>query len=464
MKICHIANKGTTCNISVPETEENNKDISQIAYCKQCSHIAFQCSSGHWNVAFARFCTQCGQELQKPRNWEMASANPQRTATQPDNSKVSLDIKNGFGSWAAGIPEIEPHEDLPKLLAFDGLIVIPNTNSKSLDAYSIVNPENNRHLKQQWSIELNTPLTQGSTPIYHGLHLYTVVSGGIQKTNVLDGKTEFVNIKGTPIDASQIEPLPGCAPLKCNIKGSSKMVAGLKQGVLVLDLNSYDGVYIEKSSFVKENRMMAPTLCGIHVVFTSQSGQIFTLNIGEKPYKSRLSTWQGILFSTPITLGNLVYFEALYINGKRKLISYEPKSDNLLKVADLESDQDFKRRRSLFFHPTLADGERIFLSDSYGETVYTYYINKRRMILNRLTVNGPYKPVFAPHRSVVMNNRIFSAHQFGFTILDLNLDYQVSHQSLAMGQNNNPFPLSPPIQYGQNLFLLCRERVVCLNY
>ena len=41
----------------------------------------------------------------------------------------------------------------------------------------IVKSEDDRHIKPQWSIEFNTPLTQGLTPIYHGLHLYNVVSG-----------------------------------------------------------------------------------------------------------------------------------------------------------------------------------------------------------------------------------------------------------------------------------------------
>ena len=66
MKICPIANENATCNIAVPETEVNTKGKPSIAYCQQCSLITFRCVCGHWNRAFTRFCSQCGEKLEKP--------------------------------------------------------------------------------------------------------------------------------------------------------------------------------------------------------------------------------------------------------------------------------------------------------------------------------------------------------------------------------------------------------------
>ena len=65
----------------------------------------------------------------------MASGNPQRTATLPQMPSID----EGFGSWVASIPEIESGENLPGLLAIDGLIVVPNPRERKLDAYTIVN-------------------------------------------------------------------------------------------------------------------------------------------------------------------------------------------------------------------------------------------------------------------------------------------------------------------------------------
>ena len=464
MKICPIANENATCNIAVPETEVNTKGKPRIAYCQQCSLITFRCVCGHWNRAFTRFCSQCGEKLEKPTGWEMASANPQRTATLPQEPSVnSLDVNYGFGSWAAGIPEIEPHEDLPKLIAIDGLIVIPNPGNKSLDAYTIVKHEDDRHLKPQWSIELNTPLTQGSTPIYHGLHLYNVVSGGIQKTAVFDGETKLIN----GIDAAKIKPIPACAPLKMDIGSSPTMVAGLNQGMLLFDLNTHNADYIEHKFFDEKNGPLSPTLCGTHVVFTSLAGQTFTLNIGEKPYRSRMSPWKNISFSAPVTLGNLVYFEALYIDGKRILVSYEPISDKLSilsKAADLGTDQDLNRRRSLFFHPTITDGERLFLSDTFGQLVYTYHSRLNNGTKYNLIAAGNRDPSFVPHCSIMVNNRIYSAHQTGLTVLSPDRNYAVSDHSLAMEWTDNPLPIAPPIRYGNKLFVLSNDRLVCLDY
>ncbi len=129
MKNCAVAKKNTTCDLP-SETEGTNEQAPAVAYCKQCFQIAFRCACGHWNRAFARFCTQCPQELKKPATWDMASANPQRTAILSQESSVdSLDVNYGFGSWAAGIPEIELREDLPKLLAIDGLTDISHNCS-----------------------------------------------------------------------------------------------------------------------------------------------------------------------------------------------------------------------------------------------------------------------------------------------------------------------------------------------
>ena len=462
MNTCPFTNENTTCSLPIPETGESDEHTPTVAYCQQCSQVAFRCGSGHWNRAFARFCTQCGKKLEKPATWDMASANPQRTAILPQMPSDQLDVNYGFGSWAAGIPKIEPREDLPKLLAIDGLIVIPNSGNKSLDAYTIVKHEDDRQIKPQWSIELNIPLTQGSTPIYQGLHLYNVVQGGIQKADVFGGETELINING--IDASKIKPIPACAPLKMDLVSNPIMVAGLDQGMLLFNLDTHNAVYIEHTFFDEKNGPMSAVLCGTHIVFTSLTGQIFTLNIGEKPYKSRLSSWKNKSFSTPVTVGNLVYFEALDNAGNRKLASYDPISDNLSKAGDLGTDKELNRRLSLFIHPTLTDGERLFLSDTFGQSVYTYNIHLKNWTHKNLIAAGNHNPLFYPHRSVIVNNRIYSVHSAGLTVLSTVRNYAVSGHSLAMGRVDKPFPVAPPIRYGNELFVPCRDRLVCLNY
>lgn len=460
MKICGIAKGNTTCDLPRQGTESTNEQVPAVAYCKKCFQLAFRCSSGHWNRAFARFCTQCPQKLEKPSSWEMASANPQRTATQPDNSTVSLDIKYGFGSWAAGIPEIEPREDLPKLLAIDGLIVIPNTNSNSFDAYSIVKKEDDRQLTPHFNIELNTQLTLGNTPIYHGLHLYTVVSGGIQKTNVLDGKTELININS--IDTSKIEPIPTCAPLKMSIGNSPTMVAGLNQGILLLDLDTYKANYYENEFFEEENKPLSPVLCGVYLIFTSIHGKIFTLNIEGNSQPNPPLAFKDIYFSAPVTLESFVYFEALDRNGNRAIVNYEPVSDKLSKVIDVGNDDDLDRRLSFYIHPTLTNGENLFLADNTGQP---FYPNQgKQNILGKLNTNGSDQHSFVPHRSVMVNNRIYSVHQSGLSVYSQDQYNARPVRSLSMGWTDKPLPIASPIQYGNKLFILCQDRLVCFDY
>jgi hypothetical protein len=462
MNICPLTNENTACDLPGTETEGNDGGTPTVAYCQQCSQIAFRCSSGHWNRVFARFCTQCGDKLEKPATWDMASANPQRTAILSQVPSIdSLDANHGFGSWVVDIPEIEPNEDLPGLIAIDGFIIVPNPSENRLDAYKIAKPSDQKSPNLEWSIALDAPLTRGSTPVYHGLHLYYVTAGGIQRKSVLGGEAQSVNIHG--VDTTQIESAPGYAPLKCEINGEPTMIVGLKQGVLLFNLTSQDGTYI-KHKFFSENKVMSPALCGKHIIFTNLRGGIFSITIGTRPYKIRVKTFRHISFSAPVSLGDKVYFEALSDTGERSLACYEPIENHLSKVKDLDHEppNSLDQRRSFFFHPLLTDGKRLFLSNRDGKTIYTYD-SDGGFFSNKSLPKSDIEKRFVPHRSVVVNDRIYSTQASGLTVLDFELGFSASHQSLAMGRPTGPSPVASPIRYADKLFVLCSDRLLCTD-
>ena len=459
MNVCPYTNESVTCGLLSPEVD------GKIAYCKQCFQFAFRCAAGHWNRAFARYCTHCSQELEKPAQWGMASGNPQRTATLPQMPSINSLNHDGFGSWVANIPEIESGDNLPGLLAIDGLIVVPNPREKRLDAYTIVNESDQANLNWRWSTSYDSELTYGSTPIYHGLHLYSVVAGGIQKTSVINRETKLINnING--IDADQIEPIPVCAPLKCYVNGKPTMVIGLNRGMLLFNFANNAGEYIQHNFFEATNAPMSPTLCGQYIVFTSKRGDVFALNIGTKPFKIRCLPTQKISFSAPVSLNGLVYFEVLSDSGMRSLACFDPNSGQLSKAADLDHlpERDFESRLSLFIHPPLTNGKRLFLSDRYGQSVYTYHSDRGASLLIRRLPENDSRHQFAPHQSIVVSNRIYSAHSYGLTILPLGQNNADQHRSLAMGQSTNPTPVARPIRYGDKLFILCKDRLICRGY
>ena len=128
MNVCPYANTSEACGLPAVNADQN----STVAYCQKCSEVVFRCASGHWNRAFARFCTRCGEKLKKPAEWGMASGNPQRTATLPKMSSVDvLNRDYGFNTGVVNIPEISSDGDLPELLVIDGLIVVPNPHEKN---------------------------------------------------------------------------------------------------------------------------------------------------------------------------------------------------------------------------------------------------------------------------------------------------------------------------------------------
>ena len=450
MNACPYTHENATCGLLSQEID------GTVANCNQCSQLAFQCAAGHWNRAFARYCTQCGIPLEKPAVWDMASGNPHRTATLPQ-----MPSHDGFGSWVAKIPEIESGENLPGLLAIDGLIVIPNPREKRFDAYTTVDDS----LNLRWSIPYNSELTYGSTPIYHGLHLYSVVSGGIQKTSVIDGETELINsING--VDAAQIEPVPPCAPLKCEVNGRPTMVIGLNRGMLLFDLGNGAAWHTRHDFFETTNVPMSPTLCGQYIVFTSRQGGVFALNIGATPFKIRCLPNQGTSFSGPVSLNGSVYFEALSDSGGRSLARFDLSSGELSKVVDMDSEPEhsFENRHTLFIHPPLTNGKRLFLSDIFGQIVYTYDSDRRDSLSKRQLQGGSEQNRFIPHLSIVINNRIYTTHSSGLTIWKPNQNWYGQTYPLAMGQSSNPRPVARPIRYGEKLFILCEDRLVCWDY
>ena len=456
MNVCPYTHESTTCSLLSPEVD------GTVAYCNHCSEFALRCAAGHWNRAFARYCTHCSQELKKPAQWGMASGNPQRTGILPQMASID----GRFGSWVASIPEIESGENLPGLLAIDGLIIVPNPSQNRLDAYTITKPQDGRNLNHQWSIEFNAPLTHGSTPIYHGLHLYSVVPGGIQKTSVIDGDTEFINnING--VDADRIAPIPACTPLKCHVNGEPTMVIGLNQGMLLFNFAGSSGEYIKHNFFEAANTPMSPTLCGQYIVFTSRRGDVFALNIGTTPFKIRCVPTKKMSFSAPVSLNGLVYFEALSDSGNRSLDRFEPKSGKLSKARedmDNEPEHSFENRRALYLHPPLTNGRHLFLSDRYGQSVYTYDSDKGTSLPMRQLQGGAGQNRFIPHQSIVINNRIYTAHLSGLTIWEPNQNWYGQTYPLAMGQSTNPRPVARPIRYGDKLFILCKDRLICRDY
>ncbi len=454
MNVCPYTNE-SACDLPSAEVE----NASTTAYCQKCSQVAFRCASGHWNRAFARYCTQCSEKLEKPAIWEMASANPHRTAIHSTDALRHNDV---FDTWYVDIPEIKTGENLPGLLAIDGLVLVPNAVDERYDAYQIAKSSDQRSPSLKWSIPFNGELSYSSTPIYHGLHLYYVVSGGIQKKSVFEGEAKPVEVNS--VDAAQIEPAPDCAPLKCDVDGKPTMVVGLEQGILLFDLINKDSKYI-KRKFFSENRVMSPVVCGEYLVFTALRGQIWMLNIAklgdEEP---QTKSFRDISFSAPVSLDKKVYFEAFSDSGKRSLARFDPSSGKLSKAIDMDNipERDFEMRRPLFKHPLLTNGRRLFSSDRSGQVIYAYDSESGFMSTKELLNNNRH--LLAPHLSIIANNRIFCATTYGMTVLDIGLNQNPQNHPLGMGGPDNPRPITRPILYGDKLLILCKDRLICRDY
>lgn len=459
MKNCRIANGNTTCDLP-PETDSVDGQTLAVAYCKKCFQIVFRCASGHWNRAFARYCTQCGKKLDKPSSWEMASANPQRTATRQNTNRQETSI-NDFSSWECGTPNIPDANNLPEPLVVDGHIVLPSPSDSSLTTYTIVKREKKWTLKPEWNIKFDKSLNHSTTPVYHGLHLYYVMSGAIQKSSVLKGGMSPAEIRNA--DIQEIESAPECAPLKCDVGGNPTMLIGLRQGILLYNLATGNGEYIKHRFFDENEDPMSPVTCDNYVVFTSKQGRIFSLNLLDTA-KKRYSLPKQAAFSAPVSIKSMVYFEAINENGRRSLVRFDPNDGRLSKVMDMDKEytDSIQARVALYRYPPLTDGRRLFLSDRFAQTLYVYDTEKDSNSTRELQYDDS-RGRFVPHLSTVTNNRIYSVHAGGLTEISLTRNYSITHDVLVGGTPKPPKPVTCPIHFNNILFVLCREHLVCLN-
>ncbi len=453
MNGCPYVNNPTVCGLT--ETD----GTATVAYCKACSEIAFRRASGPWNRAFSRYCTQSGDKLEKPAVWGMASGNPHRTGTLPQRPAVDeLKREHGFSTGVAPIGEIQTDADLPAPLAIDGVIVVPNPEQKWLDAYTIA--DFSEPLKLKWRIAYEEALTYGSTPIYHGLHLYYVGSDRLMRQPVTGGEAAPVEIAG--VDPAHLRSNPMCAPLKCYVNGTPTLVAGLEQGPLLFNLSKNSGRYNDHQ-FFSENTVLSPTQCGDRIVFTALEGKILSLKIGPD-IQTKPHSYQNVYFSAPVSVNGQVYFETVSPNGDRSLACFNPNTGGLSKIGDMDSEQEanFDYRLKLFTHPPLTDGKRLFFTDRFGEQLYVYDSKQGLFRPRALPQNNSHHRL-VPHLSIVVNHQIYSVTTTGLTIFPLTNINAAQHQSLAMGRPTNPSPLTRPIRYGNKLFVLCRDRLLCLE-
>jgi len=435
-----------------------------VGYCSECSHIAFLCSSCQsWNRAFARYCVQCGKRLAtKPEAWAMAYANEERTSSLELKGTDELDARFGFSNWSVKLGSgRKSYGNVPSLLAVDGLIIYPNLFDNRLEIRNIVT---NADRTPKWDIPFNQTLSCSATPVYYGLHLYYVVRGHIMRKSLFDGNTQFA-FPGDATPHNAIIPVSGCAPLAFALKlpayeeSAPLALFVLQERLLFLDLKFGRAAWQSHGIPIPQDAPRTPVICNGRVVLTSEQGRIFELDINHSPPKSILIESDGHSFSAPVVINNLVYFEVVeketgvrkigcYHSGEGK-VSYKHLNDE--KISDLDKYQ------SILNHPPLTNGNHLVFSDRFGEKIYLY-VNE---IVDSHELSSDEIGRLVPHQSIAIGNRIYSASRYGLTIFELTSKRSNTRSLTHIG--TRPRPIARPIRYADRLFVLCEDRLVCLN-
>jgi len=435
-----------------------------VGYCKKCKGIAFLClSCQSWNRAFAQYCVQCGKRLEaKPEVWAMAYANNERTASLELKETDELDARFGFSNWSVKLGAVErSYGDIPSLLAVDGLIIYPNLPDKKLEIRDIVTGTGKI---PTWDIPFTQPLNSSSTPVYYGLHLYYAIPGHIMRKSLFDGSTQIVSPGGETPHASII-PTPGCAPLifESRLSGDEEptplALFVLQERLLFLNLKSGSPAWQAHGIPIPQDTPRSPVICDGKVILTSKHGRICELDMNQEPPKQNLLEPDGHCFSAPVVVNNRVYFEAVEgKTGQRKIGCYRPGERNVsYKNLNDEKVVDQNKYQTILTHPPLTNGHYLIFSDRYSEKMYLY-MNE---VIDSRALSSDERGKLVPHQSIVIGNRIYSASRYGLTIFDLMSKRSNTRSLTQIG--HRPRPITRPVRYADRLFILCEDRLVCLN-
>lgn len=394
----------------------------------------------------------------------MAYANESRTASLPRQEGIDiLETIYGFQAWSIEFPRNGYADDIPSLLAFDGLILVPNLKDRRLEAFDIAAVNGSPHPK--WSVGFSEPPTYASTPVYYGLHLFYAVRGAIRRVSVLDGKVEEIQMNN--ITPSHIVPVPGCAPLLFYYNANGRlipfMLVVLQNDLLFYNLESRKAFCQSRSIFPNEDVPRSPVFCENYIILTSKGGTIFSFDLNQKPLRSKLISARGFLFSAPVAINGKIYFETVeQKTGLRSIKCYEKETGQLSSIPLGNSNNNcidnLEGYQSVLIRSPLTNGSQLFLSDQFGKIMYVYTDG----ILESHNLTSKSRGRFVPHRSIVVNDQIYSASRWGLTVFSVRSG-ESRPISLARGGFSNPSPIAPPIRYGDKLFVLCEDRLVCMS-
>lgn len=433
-----------------------------VGSCPHCLETILRCHNCfNWNRAFAQYCTKCSSSLEKPMQWPMAGANSSRTGLSKFQKGIDvLQPEHGFQSWSMPRPE-NKSQDVPSLLAFDGLILVPNSQHNRLEAFPIANRGGGN---PKWTIPFHSPMTYANTPVLYGLHLYYVVHGAFYKTSVLEGQTPKVILKH--LDPAIIRPAQGCAPMLGSIKVGKEI-----QDLMVFVLENYLLLYFPRLGKTRkyshgmsvEDAPRTVVQCGNYFVISSRSGKIVTFKLSGSEFRVSFNT--GLYLSAPVALDNKVYMEAIHKDsGQYFLYEYDPKhakepENKRSKKHNLEKADpgtSLLVREATFQFPPLTCKKQIILTDHMGK--YRITFNGTFPVTSEF--NKEEKQKFAPHFTLAVNSTFYSASRLGLTIFNKG---DTRSMPLDDGHGRSSPPVTPPIRYGDKLFILCSKHLFCKN-
>lgn len=430
----------------------NEKEIKSdggIGWCPECFNMVIACSCGVWNKAFANFCTRCPQKLQKPTSWTMAYGNPYKSSSITSAGNIRLNFPN----WEKKLDEHIEDEgyNVPSIITADGLVIVPSLKSNQFYAYHI----KDKNIKLR--VPYNGKLSYSATPIFHGTSIFFAVEGEIRKASLIDSGTQEVETQQVIAD-NRIVLTDYCPPLIYKTNTQVLAIFGLKKHILIYDLKGKEHRFVEYNLDNNEDSIRMPVICHNKLILTSKLGKILTLNFEDDKLSELLPVHHSKdhYFSAPTVVSNKVYFQAIDLsNGhQRKMGVFVPTEDKVeFNNIHEEKVHNIPGFEKILNFPLLTNNSNIIVPSISGALIY---ISSGGILRPHQIRKGKF---FLPY-SISVGKRIYSVSKAGISLFDIGgLGDEVLRLTQTMG--DNPLPISPPAVYGNKMFILCRDRLIC---
>jgi hypothetical protein len=447
------------CSVSCLRVNGKNGE-TDVAYCPSCYQMVKECAKcQNYGRLLSKFCSKCNAKQDAPPDaWPMAHCNASRNAY-----RLTSDYQFPTPRYTRRFKVPDMHQISSMVLA-GGILFVPDPRET---CYHLYNPLGDT-LKPIHGISDDTPHSRiecasvscfSSTPVIHDYHLFFATPSTIVRINLEVTQREEILHDEKIILPRHCAPLVVCTELE-GVKREATLVFGCKNHLLIMNtLHKPEYRFVELLNLNNGEEIRTPCVYqNSQIVVTTSQGKLFTFDLFDENVSQVEAVFtSNASFSAPTALEDCIIFEELDLqNRTRNAISYSPQKTvkmsrfDLFKVTLRKKFNDVYEAKQKY--PPLSDGKRVIFTDDLGKEIG---LSSGGALTSRAHTSSS----LMTHQAIWVGDEVFFVSDTRWGRLNLKTMWA---DTLPLGNsaNDQVYGIAQPIIVGNNLYVLCLDRVI----